>query len=407
VFRLVQGAGAAFLFANGTALVTDAFPATERGFALGINLTVGVSGFLLGTVLGGVITHYLGWRYIFFLNLPFGIFATMWTYTTLREIVPPERTARFDIGGMVTFPLGMASILAGLTQVVMGRASGLLPRALFTCGGVMLLAFFLIERRAPEPMMDLGLFRIRMFLAGNLSLFLNALSRGATMFVMSWYFQAVRKDSPLAAGWKLMPWALAMMALSPIAGRLSDRFGSRGISTAGLIVVCGSQVWLTRLPVDIRYGPLGLALAALGAGHGIFNSPNTSAVMGSVPPNRRGVAAGTRTLLNNSGQTLAIALAMVVLSTVMSYRVLTDLFAGAARAGPSLNGLEFMRAFHQLFALSAVITLAAIASSSLRGREDQGGAPPVGGNAGAEGGDAGCRDRVPGGGVDPPRSTLG
>ena len=237
VFRLVQGAGAAFLFANGTALVTDAFPPSERGFALGVNLTVGVSGFLLGTVLGGVVTHFLGWRYIFFLNLPFGIFATMWTYTTLYEIVPPERTARFDIGGMVTFPLGMAAILAGLTEVVMGRASDVLPRALFVCGGAMLLAFFLIERRAPEPMMDLGLFRIRLFLAANLSLFLNALSRGATMFVMSWYFQAVRKDTPLAAGWKLMPWALAMMALSPIAGRLSDRFGSRGISTAGLIVV--------------------------------------------------------------------------------------------------------------------------------------------------------------------------
>ena len=206
--------------------------------------------------------------------------------------------------------------------------------------------------------MDLGLFRIRLFLAANLSLFLNALSRGATMFVMSWYFQAVRKDTPLAAGWKLMPWALAMMALSPIAGRLSDRFGSRGISTAGLIVVCGSQLWMTRLPVNIRYGSLGLALAALGAGHGIFNSPNTSAVMGSVPANRRGVAAGTRTLLNNSGQTLAIALAMVVLSTVMSYRVLTDLFAGTASVRRSLNGVDFMRGFHELFALSALITIA-------------------------------------------------
>jgi len=405
VFRLVQGAGAAFLFANGTALVTDAFPPSERGFALGVNLTVGVSGFLLGTVLGGVVTHFLGWRYIFFLNLPFGIFATMWTYTTLYEIVPPERTARFDIGGMVTFPLGMAAILAGLTEVVMGRASDVLPRALFVCGGAMLLAFFLIERRAPEPMMDLGLFRIRLFLAANLSLFLNALSRGATMFVMSWYFQAVRKDTPLAAGWKLMPWALAMMALSPIAGRLSDRFGSRGISTAGLIVVCGSQLRMTRIPINIRYGSLGLALAALGAGHGIFNSPNTSAVMGSVPANRRGVAAGTRTLLNNSGQTLAIALAMVVLSTVISYRVLTDLFAGTASVRRSLNGVDFMRGFHELFALSALITVAAIVCSSLRGREDRGRALLTAGDVEVEDAETGRGRRPAGGEYDLGRRT--
>ena len=253
--------------------------------------------------------------------------------------------------------------------------------------------------------MDLGLFRIRLFLAGNLSLFLNALSRGATMFVMSWYFQAVRKDTPLAAGWKLMPWALAMMALSPIAGRLSDRFGSRGISTAGLIVVCGSQLRMTRIPINIRYGSLGLALAALGAGHGIFNSPNTSAVMGSVPANRRGVAAGTRTLLNNSGQTLAIALAVVVLSTVMSYRVLTDLFAGTASVRRSLNGVDFMRGFHELFALSALITVAAIVCSSLRGREDRGRALLTAGDVEVEDAETGRGRRPAGGEYDLSRRT--
>jgi EmrB/QacA subfamily drug resistance transporter len=368
-FRLIQGIGSALLFANSTALVTDAFPGSQRGFALGINSMVGISGFILGTVLGGVITEFLGWRYIFFINIPFGLFATTWAFLQLHEIVEPERKARFDIGGMIAFPVGIGSILAGLTFIVLGRLADPTTGLLLIGGLVVLGLFFWIERRVAYPMLDLSLFRVRIFLAGNISLLLNALARGSTMFIMSWYFQSVLNDSPLIAGLKLTPMIVAMVVLSPISGRLSDRFGSRWLSTIGLTCALAGQLWLTTFPVTVSYAMLGVALAVLGIGNGLFNAPNTNAVMGSVQPNRRGVAAGTRMLLNNTGQTMAIAVAMVTLSMVMSHDLLTGLFTGVETAGHTVDGEVFMRGFHLVFVFSAVTSIIAIICSSLRGAE--------------------------------------
>ena len=376
-FRVLQGIGSALLFANSTALVTDAFPGWQRGFALGINSMVGISGFILGTVLGGVITEFLGWRYIFFINIPFGLFATTWAYLQLHEIVEPERKARFDIGGMLAFPLGVGSILAGLTFVVQGRLGDPTTTFLLAAGIVLLGAFIWIEKRVPYPMLDLSLFRVRIFLAGNMSLLLSGLARGSTMFIMSWYFQSVLRDSPLVAGLKLTPMILAMVILSPIAGRLSDRFGSRWLSTIGLGIGLVAQLWLTTFSVSVNYAVLGVALAMLGIGNGLFNAPNTNAVMGSVAPNRRGVAAGTRMLLNNTGQTMAVAVAMVMLSLVMSHDLLDSLFTGVETAGHNVDGDTFMRGFHLVFVFSAVTSVLAIICSSLRGTEQRPGGRPT------------------------------
>jgi EmrB/QacA subfamily drug resistance transporter len=371
LFRLIQGIGAALLFANSTALVIDAFPARQRGVALGFNMMAGTTGFILGTLLGGIIIQFLDWRYIFFINVPFGVFATVWAFLRLHEVVEPERAARFDIGGMVTFPLGIASILAGLTFVVRGQATDPITLALFAAGALILIAFALIERRVPQPMMDFSLFRIRLFWAGNASLLLNSLARGSTMFILSWYFQTVLNDSPLIAGLKLLPMVSTMVVIAPIAGRLSDHYGSRWLSTIGLACTLVAQLWMASFPVTVPYATLGIALALLGTGNGLFNSPNTSAVMGSVPINRRGVAAGMRTLLLNSGQTLAIATAMVILSTVMSYQLLAGLFTGAATGAQSINGQVFMQGFQKVFIFSAAISAVAIVCSSLRGSEEK------------------------------------
>ncbi len=368
-FRVLQGIGSALLFANSTALVTDAFPGSQRGFALGINSMVGISGFILGTVLGGVITEFLGWRYIFFLNIPFGLFATVWAFLQLHDIVEPERKARFDVGGMLAFPLGIGSILAGLTFIVQGRLGDPITSTLLVVGVVLLMVFFFIERRVDYPMLDLSLFRVRLFLAGNMSLLMSGLARGSTMFIMTWYFQSVLADSPLVAGLKLIPMIGAMVLLSPISGRLSDRFGSRWLSTIGLGIALVAQLWLTTFPVTVSYTLLGIALAMLGIGNGLFNAPNTNAVMSSVQPNRRGVAAGTRMLLNNTGQTMAIAVAMVTLSMVMSHDLLDGLFTGVETAGHTVDGDVFMRGFHLVFVFSAVTSVIAIVCSSLRGSE--------------------------------------
>jgi MFS family permease len=166
-----------------------------------------------------------------------------------------------------------------------------------------------------------------------------------------------------------------MIVVAPIAGRLSDRYGSRWLSTIGLLFTLVAQLWLANFPVTAPYPLMGVALAVLGLGNGLFNSPNTSAVMGSVPANRRGIAAGMRTLLLNSGQTLAVAIAMVILSTVMSYALLTGLFTGASDGTQSLNGLVFMAGFHKVFLFSAAISVVAIVCSSLRGTETRAGRP--------------------------------
>ncbi|MGA7671703.1 MAG: MFS transporter [Nitrolancea sp.] len=372
IFRLIQGVGAAFIFANSTALVTDAFPNEERGFALGINMMAGVSGFILGTLLGGVITESLGWRYIFFINIPVGIFATTWALLRLHETGELEGTARFDVPGMILFPLSITTILIGLTEIVMGNAGHTGTNLLLVTGVTSFIAFVVVERHVAFPMMDPTLFRIRLFLAGNVSLLLNAIARGSTMFILSWYFQTVLGNSPLRAGLKLLPLVSTMMLFAPISGRLSDRFGSRWLSTGGLVITGIGQLWLVSLPVDAPYRTLAFALTVLGTGNGLFNSPNTSAVMGSVPPNRRGIAAGMRTLLNNTGQTMAISIAMVILSTVMSYRVLSGLFTGTAGSG-QLDARAFMHGFHEIFIFGAVTAVVAAVCSGLRGSDHRAG----------------------------------
>ncbi|HET7142015.1 MAG TPA: MFS transporter, partial [Candidatus Limnocylindria bacterium] len=178
------------------------------------------------------------------------------------------------------------------------------------------------------------------------------------MFILSWYFQTVLDNSPLTAGLKLLPLVATMMLIAPLSGRLSDRFGSRWLSTGGLLVTGIGQLWLSRVSLHAAYPTLAVALAIVGTGNGFFNSPNTSAVMGSVPPNRRGIAAGMRTLLNNTGQTTAIAIAMVILSTVMSYGLLSGLFTGTA-SGSGLDAAAFMHGFHEIFLFGAATAVIA------------------------------------------------
>ena len=373
-FRLLQGVGAAFLLSNSVALLTDAFPAQERGAALGINMMAATTGFVTGTIAGGVITQYLGWRYIFFINVPIGAFAAVWCFLKLREIGAVDRQARFDAGGMISFPLAITSILAALTFVTLGRWGQAQTNLLFAAGLALLVAFAFLERRVAEPMMDLQLFRIRMFWAGNMALFINALARGSTMFILSWYFQTVIEDPPVTAGLKLLPMATVMALSAPLAGRMADRFGSRWLATVGL---CGNTVamfWMATFPVNADYTLMAICLVLLGLSNAFFNAPNTSAVMAAVPAQRRGVAAGTRSLLLNSGQTMSIALTMAIVATAMSYQTLVALFAGSADAAHGLDSAAFMDGFHKVFFVSALLSVVAIVCSMLRGQEVRAGA---------------------------------
>ncbi len=366
VSRLIQGVGAALLWSNSQAILTDAFPHQGRGFALGINQVAGLTGSVGGLLLGGLITATLGWRWIFFVNLPIGAFGAIWTFTSLHEIASIDRGEPFDTYGMVLFVGGILLALLGLTVVIEG--GGPAVPWLLASGFLALVVFALYERRSKSPLIDLRLFSIRIFTFGNASLFLNALARGALMFLMTFSFQGLRGASPLTAGLMMLPLTVAIMVVGPISGRLSDRLGSRELSSGGLLVTAISLAILARAPLTGSYLPIAFALLLAGIGNGLFNSPNTSAVMGAVPPDRRGVAASTRTLLFNAGQLFSLALSFTILSTTMGDGNLSGFLAGMSTQAASIGHAAFAHGLGEAFTLSTILSLIAAVLSSLRGK---------------------------------------
>src|ERR1700693_3430650 len=289
VFRVVQGVGAAFLLANSAAIITDAFPANQRGMALGINNVVGVSGMFVGLVLGGVLAP-INWRLVFLISVPVGLFGTVWAYLKLEEGSKPRR-ASIDWWGNITFALGLILIMVSVTYGIRpygAQATGWgSPRviALLCAGAGLLAAFAVIERRVEEPMFRLPLFRIRAFTFGTLSTFLSAIARGGLMFVLIIWLQGIWlpqhgysfTDTPLWAGIYMLPLTLGMLVSGPTSGWLSDRFGARGFATAGMVGAALSFLLLSLLPTDFPYPVFAAILALNGISMGMFASPNRAA----------------------------------------------------------------------------------------------------------------------------------
>jgi EmrB/QacA subfamily drug resistance transporter len=353
--RLVQGIGAALLWSNSTAILTDAFADNGRGFALGINQVAVLSGSVGGLLLGGLITATLGWRWIFFVNLPIGTFGALWTFSRLKEIAVTDRRDRFDSLGMALFVAGIVLWLLGLTEVIQANDGWVAP--LMALGTIALAAFAWWETRCESPLMDPALLKNRIFAFGNAALFLNALARGAFMFLLTFAFQGLNGDSPLVAGLKMLPLSLAIMIVGPIAGRWSDRAGSRELSVAGLVLSAASLVMLAATRLGTGYTWLGLSLLVGGVGNGLFNSPNTSAVMGAVAPDRRGVASSTRSLLFNTGQLFSLAISFVLLASVMGQQNLARFVAGLDVSAGSVSRQAFQTGLSEAFWISAGLSL--------------------------------------------------
>lgn len=363
--RLIQGVGSALLWSNSTAILTDAFPKSGRGFALGINQVAALTGSVGGLLLGGVITATLGWRWIFFVNLPIGAFGAAWTFLALKEIATMDRDDRFDWTGMALFMGGILSMLLGLTEVIQGHRT-IVPW-LMGIGVLGLAVFVWAEARTRSPLIDLQLFKNRVFAFGNLSLLLNALARGALMFLMVFAFQGFDGDTPLIAGLKMLPLSIAIIVVGPIAGRLSDRMGSRELSSGGLLVTAISLVILAASGLS-SYLVVAIGLALAGIGNGLFNSPNTSAVMGAVPPDRRGVAASTRTLLFNTGQLFSMSLSFAILAGVMGAGQLSGFLAGVDVSAASSGHVAFAHGVSEAFTISTILSVIAAVLSALRGK---------------------------------------
>ena len=320
VFRIVQGIGGAFLLANSAAILTDAFPANQRGMALGINNIVGVSGLFIGLILGGLLAP-INWRLVFLISVPVGLFGTVWAYLKLRELSTPRRT-RVDWPGNVTFALGLILIMVSVTYGIRpwgGHPTGWTsPRviALLGSGLACLVAFVFIERRAKDPMFRLPLLRIRAFTFGTLSTFLAAIARGGLMFMLIIWLQGIWlplhgysfTDTPLWAGIYMLPLTIGMLISGPTSGYLSDRFGARGFATGGMLATALSFALLALLPTDFAYPAFAAILFLTGASMGLFASPNRAAVMNSLPPGDRGAGGGMNQTFQNSAQVLSVGI---------------------------------------------------------------------------------------------------
>jgi len=318
VFRIVQGVGGACLLANAAAIITDAFPPNQRGMALGINNIVGVTGMFIGLVLGGLLAP-IDWRLVFLISVPVGLFGTVWAYLKLEERSEPRRRP-IDWWGNLTFALGLVLAMVAVTYGI--RPYGDHPTGwgsprviLLLAGGLAcLVAFVMIERRAPDPMFRLSLFRIRAFTFGTLSTFLAALARGGLMFMLIIWLQGIWlpqhgydfTSTPLWAGIYMLPLTGGMLLAGPLSGFLSDRFGARPFATGGMVGAALSFGLLMLLPIDFPYPLFALVLLLNGVSMGLFASPNRAAVMNSLPAGHRGAGGGMNQTFQNSAQVISI-----------------------------------------------------------------------------------------------------
>ena len=319
-FRIVQGIGAAFLVANSVAILTDAFPANQRGLALGINNVVGISGMFIGLVLGGLLAP-ISWRLVFLVSVPTGIVGTIWSYRSLREIGVRTRDP-IDWLGNLTFAAGLVLVMVGITYGIrpygshpMGWMSPTVEGCL-TAGVALLALFVVVELRSKAPMFRMQLFKIRAFTFGVLSSFLSAISRGGLMFMLIIWLQGIWlpehgvsfASTPLWAGIRMLPLTVGFLIAGPISGILSDRYGARPFATGGMLVSALSFFLLAMLPVNFSYAELAAILLLMGLSMGAFASPNRAGVMNSLPAQHRGAGGGMNQTFQNSAQVLSIGI---------------------------------------------------------------------------------------------------
>jgi MFS family permease len=343
IFRVVQGIGSAFLVANASAILTDAFPVNQRGMALGLNNIVAVGGVFVGLVLGGVLAP-IDWRLVFLISVPVGLFGTVWAYLKLEERSTPRRTS-VDWWGNITFAAGLVLIMVSVTFGI--RPYGRSPTAwasplvlgLLAGGAACLALFAAIERRIAEPMFRLPLFRIRAFAFGSLATFLSAIARGGLMFMLIIWLQGIWlpqhgynfTNTPLWAGIYMLPLTFGLLVAGPVSGLLSDRFGSRWFAAVGMLGAALSFLFLVFLPTNFPFALFALALALMGISMGLFASPNRAMVMNSLPPEHRGAGGGMAQTCQNSAQVLSIGifftLMILGLSTSLPHTMLAGLEA--------------------------------------------------------------------------------
>jgi EmrB/QacA subfamily drug resistance transporter len=365
--RVVQGVGGAMLSANSMAIITEVFPANQRGQAMGFNSITWGAGSVLGPVLGGFILAVTSWRWIFLVNLPIGIVGTLLAYLLLHDIAPNPRGERFDLLGAVLFSVGLICLLLGLTS---GIGSGWLTPPILTMWGIALVAFvtFVIrERRIAYPMLDLHLFDNRIYGFSVAAATLQTLAMYAVNFLIVFYLQGARGYSALTAAFLILPLSVLMSIVGPLGGRMADRLGGEVPATIGLTLQCISLLMLVFLTPTSPYLLLGVALGLMGIGSGFFWSPNTSTTMGAAPRNRLGVASATLNTMRNVGMVCSFAVALAVAAASMPANLVDEVFLGTVGHLAFSIALAFTQAMSHAFIASIAICVLAIAFSAVRG----------------------------------------
>jgi MFS family permease len=384
------------LFANAAAIVTDAFPREQLGLAMGTNTMVAAIGLVIGPVLGGALVA-ISWHWVFWFNVPLALAGSAWAYLILREQTKRDADTTFDAAGTITFLIGLTGLVLGISKGgISGWNSPLVIGGLIAAA-VFLPAFLLIEshlgrrarrpaspgpppqvRPARSPMLDLSIFRNRLFAAASAAAFINGLARFALMFVFVFYFQGVQGNTPILAGVKLAPLAVGMLISSPLAGIWADRRGSRGMAVMGMLVTATGLALMTTLGRGTSYWASGTFMFIVGIGSGMFNSPNTAAMMGTVAAKRRGIAAGARVLVQNTGAVLSIAFVLAVITSSVPKTVLFRVFSGLANHISTAQLDPFISNMHiALWCLAAVSVLGAFVAAARPRHSEASSSAPV------------------------------
>jgi MFS family permease len=364
-WRIVQGIGGALLFANSTAIITDAFPATKRGTALGINAIAAIAGSFIGLILGGVLGP-VNWHYVFLVSVPVGVFGTFWAFIKLRD-TGVRRKAKIDWWGNLTFAIGLISVLVGITYGIqpyknhtMGWGNPWVLGALL--GGVAVLILFLvIEAKVREPLFNLALFRDRTFSAGNLASLLTALGRGGLQFMLIIWLQGIWlpqhgysfEDTPLWAGIYMIPLTVGFLLSAPLSGMLSDRLGVRFFTVGGAFVTAVSFALLLAIPVNFSYSVFAVLLVINGIGSGMFASPNRAEIMNAVPAEQRGVGAGMNATFMNASMVLSIGIFFSLMVVGLSHSLPSTMQSGLVAQGvpeQAAQGISHLPPIAVLFA---------------------------------------------------------
>jgi EmrB/QacA subfamily drug resistance transporter len=375
--RVLAGCGGALMLASSGAIVTDAFPRRELGLALGINAMVIAVGAAVGPVLGGWLTSF-GWQWVFWFNVPLGVLGTIASVIVLRDSTAPRRAARVDWLGNLVFLVAMTGLLVALS---MGGIEGWTHPAV-VAGAVAFVAatplFFRLQLTVRDPLLDLTLFRNRLFAIANLTQFLNGLARMGLLFLLVFFFQGPEGKDPITAGVLVLPLPIGMFVFSPISGWMSDHIGSRLPSTAGLVLTgVGLLGMAATLSVGVIYPLLAVWLGITGAGAGLFNSPNASSIMASVSAAQRGIASGVRMLLALAGSMISIAFVLAIVTSSLPKAAMLQIFSGLASGLPAAEVAPFITGVRVALLVLGLISVLSAPLSLLRGAEQSRRLPAV------------------------------